>query len=388
MKERLPLRERIILHLQESSESISDKSPQVEKPTGREAENVSDSLLGNISSALIPPAKDSLEDRVATLDDEFGDTLIAVDSMSVQQRIEKATRTPSKDDKSHQGREDFYDSMDIEDNYSIYKKDVGQYPLFSPDEEKEYARRIKYASTEEEREVLIGQFAERNLRWVIKVAHKYERRGLSRDDLVQEGNIGLLKAIRKFDVDKGFKFSTYSTWWINQNIQRAIADKRNNVRLPVHLQDQLRKIRSMREKYYTEHGTEPSEEKLAEMTGLSLSKLHHLSQVHFSETSLNKVIGEEGTEFGSFIEDTSQGNVDEVSIISTSHAELERVLELLPEREREVIVMRYGLVTGNTMTLEEVGKHLGVTRERIRQIEQKALKRMRHPSVRKLLSVE
>ena len=271
---------------------------------------------------------------------------------------------------------DLLEGIGTEDPVRMYLKEIGTVPLLSADEELRLAKR-KAEGDESAKERLI----EANLRLVVSIAKRYTGRGMSFLDLVQEGNLGLIKGVEKFDYTKGYKLSTYATWWIRQSVTRALADQARTIRVPVHMVETINKMSKMQRKLTLELGYEPSVTELAEALEMSEDKVMEIMQIAREPASLETPIGEEDdSNLGDFVADsnavTPEGNVE--SVMLREH--IDALLGDLKERERQVIVLRFGLEEGHPRTLEEVGKEFNVTRERIRQIEAKALRKLRHPS--------
>ena len=267
------------------------------------------------------------------------------------------------------------DGISIEDPVRMYLKEIGKVPLLSAEEEIELAKRMADGDEEAKK-----RLAEANLRLVVSIAKRYVGRGMLFLDLIQEGNLGLIKAVEKFDYQKGFKFSTYATWWIRQAITRAIADQARTIRIPVHMVETINKMSKMQRKLTLELGYEPSVAELSEALGMSEDKVMEIMQIAREPASLETPIGEEDdSNLGDFVADgnvvTPEGNVE--SVMLREH--IDALLGDLKERERQVIILRFGLEDGHPRTLEEVGKAFNVTRERIRQIEAKALRKLRNP---------
>lgn len=266
--------------------------------------------------------------------------------------------------------------LTINDPVRMYLKEIGQIKLLSLDEELVLADKIKEGD-QHAKDIL----AESNLRLVVSIAKRYVGRGMLFLDLIQEGNIGLMKAVEKFDVSKGYKFSTYATWWIRQAITRAIADQARTIRVPVHMVETINKLARIQRQLTLEFNREPSEEELAEKMGISVEKVREIFKVSQEPVSLETPIGEEDdTHLGDFIKDERNMSPEEFTINEMLKDEISDVLLTLTEREEKVIRLRFGLDDGKSMTLEEVGQLFGVTRERIRQIEAKALRKLKHPS--------
>lgn len=271
---------------------------------------------------------------------------------------------------------DLLEGIGTEDPVRMYLKEIGTVPLLSADEELRLAKR-KAEGDESAKERLI----EANLRLVVSIAKRYTGRGMSFLDLVQEGNLGLIKGVEKFDYTKGYKLSTYATWWIRQSVTRALADQARTIRVPVHMVETINKMSKMQRKLTLELGYEPSVTELAEALDMSEDKVMEIMQIAREPASLETPIGEEDdSNLGDFVADsnavTPEGNVE--SVMLREH--IDALLGDLKERERQVIVLRFGLEDGHPRTLEEVGKEFNVTRERIRQIEAKALRKLRHPT--------
>ena len=266
--------------------------------------------------------------------------------------------------------------LTINDPVRMYLKEIGQIKLLSLDEELELADRI-IEGDEEAKNIL----AEANLRLVVSIAKRYVGRGMLFLDLIQEGNIGLMKAVEKFDVSKGYKFSTYATWWIRQAITRAIADQARTIRVPVHMVETINKLARIQRQLTLELNREPTEEEMAEKMETTVEKVREIYKISQDPVSLETPIGEEDdSHLGDFIKDEHNMSPEEFATNELLKDEISEVLLTLTEREEKVIRLRFGLEDGKPRTLEEVGQMFGVTRERIRQIEAKALRKLRHPS--------
>lgn len=271
--------------------------------------------------------------------------------------------------------------MKVDEPIKMYLREIGQIPLLNHDEELEYAKRALEGD-----EWASQQLIEANLRLVVSIAKKYTNRGLKLLDLIQEGNIGLMKAVEKFEYTKGYKFSTYATWWIRQAITRAIADQGRTIRIPVHMIETINKIKKEARIYLQETGKDATPEVLAERLGMEIEKVKAIQEMNQDPISLETPVGsEEDSELGDFVEDNKMLNPYELTNRSLLREQLNGVLNSLSSREEKVLRYRYGLDDGSPKTLEEVGKIFKVTRERIRQIEVKALRKLRHPSRRKKL---
>jgi RNA polymerase primary sigma factor len=269
----------------------------------------------------------------------------------------------------------------INDPVRMYLKEIGRVPLLTAEEEVELAKRIEQGDEEAKR-----RLAEANLRLVVSIAKRYVGRGMLFLDLIQEGNMGLIKAVEKFDYRKGYKFSTYATWWIRQAITRAIADQARTIRIPVHMVETINKLIRVSRQLLQELGREPSPEEIAEEMGLSPEKVREIMKIAQEPVSLETPIGEEDdSHLGDFIPDDDAQAPADAAAYELLKEQLKEVLDTLSEREENVLRLRFGLDDGRTRTLEEVGKVFGVTRERIRQIEAKALRKLRHPSRSKRL---
>ncbi|MEK8129676.1 RNA polymerase sigma factor RpoD [Paenibacillus filicis] len=269
----------------------------------------------------------------------------------------------------------------INDPVRMYLKEIGRVPLLSAEDEIGLAKRIEQGDEEAKR-----RLAEANLRLVVSIAKRYVGRGMLFLDLIQEGNMGLIKAVEKFDHDKGFKFSTYATWWIRQAITRAIADQARTIRIPVHMVETINKLIRVSRQLLQELGREPTPEEIAKEMDLSTDKVREIMKIAQEPVSLETPIGEEDdSHLGDFIEDQEALAPADAAAYELLKEQLEDVLDTLTEREENVLRLRFGLDDGRTRTLEEVGKVFGVTRERIRQIEAKALRKLRHPSRSKRL---
>lgn len=268
-----------------------------------------------------------------------------------------------------------------DDPVHLYLKEIGNYPLLSMADEVELAKRIIDGD-----ETAKQMLAEANLRLVVSIAKRYVGRGLSFLDLIQEGNLGLIKAVEKFDYTKGYKFSTYATWWIRQAITRSIADQSRTIRIPVHMSEVINKTYRVSRNLLQDLGREPTDQELAEAMNLPIEKIREILKVSADPVSLDTPIGEEDdSHLGDFIRDDSVMGPEDAASYSILKDQIVRLLDTLTDREQKVLILRFGLKDGRSRTLEEVGKEFNVTRERIRQIEAKALRKLRHPSRAKLL---
>jgi RNA polymerase primary sigma factor len=264
----------------------------------------------------------------------------------------------------------------INDPVRMYLKEIGRINLLTSDEEFEYAKRAEEGDEEAKR-----MLAESNLRLVVSIAKRYVGRGMLFLDLIQEGNIGLMKAVDKFDPTKGYKFSTYATWWIRQAITRAIADQARTIRVPVHMVETINKLARVQRQLTQELNREPTDEEIAKKLGISIDKVREVYKISQDPVSLETPIGEEDdSHLGDFIKDERTMGPEEYATVEMLKEELSGVLSTLTDREEKVLRLRFGLNDGQCRTLEEVGQIFGVTRERIRQIEAKALRKLRHPS--------
>ena len=273
------------------------------------------------------------------------------------------------------------EGISLDDPVRMYLKEIGHVPLLTAEEEVELAQRME-AGDEEARHRL----EEANLRLVVSIAKRYVGRGMLFLDLIQEGNLGLLKAVEKFDYSKGYKFSTYATWWIRQAITRAIADQARTIRIPVHMVETINKLVRISRQLLQELGRDPRPEEIAKEMGISVVRVHEIMKIAQEPVSLETPIGEEeDSHLGDFIEDEAAPAPAEAASFMLLREQLEEVLETLTDREKNVLRLRFGLEDGRSRTLEEVGQSFGVTRERIRQIEAKALRKLRHPSRSKVL---
>jgi RNA polymerase primary sigma factor len=271
--------------------------------------------------------------------------------------------------------------MSVNDNVRMYLKEIGKISLLSMEEEQELSKRVA-AGDEKAKNIL----AESNLRLVVSIAKRYVGRGLLFLDLIQEGNIGLMKAVEKFDYDKGYKFSTYATWWIRQAITRALADQARTIRVPVHMVETINKMARIERQMTLELNREPTDQELSKKMGLSVDKIAEIRKISQDPVSLETPIGEEDdSHLGDFLADERTMSPEEFANYEILKDELREVLSTLTVREKEVLELRFGLFDGSSHTLEEVGKQFKVTRERIRQIEAKALRKLRHPSRAKKL---
>ena len=281
--------------------------------------------------------------------------------------------------------DDLDDYVSVEDPIKMYLKEIGKIPLLSVEEEMVLARKISDPDTNIRKEAA-KKMAESNLRLVVSIAKRYMGRGMQLLDLIQEGNLGLLRAVEKFDYQKGFKFSTYATWWIRQAITRSIADQARTIRIPVHMVETINRLIKTQRKLVQELGREPKPEEVAKIMSLPVSKVREIMNFALEPVSMETPIGDEDdSHLGDFLQDFNAKVPVNFAMDVLLHDQLIEVIKSLTEREQKVILLRFGLEDGKPRTLEEVGKVFGITRERIRQIEAKALRKLRNPSKTKRL---
>ncbi|SMC41791.1 RNA polymerase sigma factor RpoD [Papillibacter cinnamivorans] len=306
------------------------------------------------------------DDYLSELPDEVAPTIDELEEIPEEEIIDPAT---------------LVDNFSIDDPVRMYLKEIGKVNLLSPEEEIVLAQRM--AEGDEEAKQCL---AEANLRLVVSIAKRYVGRGMLFLDLIQEGNLGLIKAVEKFDYTKGYKFSTYATWWIRQAITRAIADQARTIRIPVHMVETINKVIRVSRQLLQELGHDPSPEEIAEEMGMPVDKVREILKIAQEPVSLETPIGEEeDSHLGDFIPDEDASEPSEAASFTLLKEQLVDVLGTLTPREEKVLKLRFGIEDGRTRTLEEVGKEFNVTRERIRQIEAKALRKLRHPSRSKKL---
>ena len=289
-------------------------------------------------------------------------------------------------DVSNENLEDIDDSnVKLDDPIRMYLKEIGKIKLLTPEEELEVAKKM-VEGDEQEKDAARKRMSEANLRLVVSIAKRYVGRGMQLLDLIQEGNLGLMKAVEKFDYTKGYKFSTYATWWIRQSITRAIADQARTIRIPVHMVETINRVLRTSHSMVQKLGREPTTTEIAQELHMEVSKVEEILKIAQEPVSLETPIGEEeDSHLGDFIQDDEASQPSEEASYTLLREQLEEVLSTLTPREEQVLRMRFGLVDGKPHTLEEVGKEFDVTRERIRQIESKALRKLRHPSRSKKL---
>ncbi|HHZ13650.1 MAG: RNA polymerase sigma factor RpoD [Caldicoprobacterales bacterium] len=294
---------------------------------------------------------------------------------------EESVVVDEEDDEADQSDDSILEGVNVDDPVRMYLKEIGKVSLLTAEEEIDLAQRMEAGD-----EMAKRQLAEANLRLVVSIAKRYVGRGMLFLDLIQEGNLGLIKAVEKFDYRKGFKFSTYATWWIRQAITRAIADQARTIRIPVHMVETINKLIRVSRQLLQEYGREPLPEEIAEEMGITEEKVREILKIAQEPVSLETPIGEEeDSHLGDFIPDDDAPAPAEAAAFTLLKEQLMEVLDTLTPREEKVLRLRFGLDDGRARTLEEVGKEFNVTRERIRQIEAKALRKLRHPSRSKRL---
>ncbi len=373
----------------------ADEKPEGDKPVKSKEERIHELIekgkkAGKLSAEdlaaieelqLTPEEQEKLDEKLAGLNiDAAGDdTLPPLDDVVPEleeiQEIEEITEEELADTDA------MADTFSTDDPVRMYLKEIGKVPLLSPEEERALAELMAEGDEDAKR-----RMAEANLRLVVSIAKRYVGRGMLFLDLIQEGNLGLIKAVEKFDYEKGYKFSTYATWWIRQAITRAIADQARTIRIPVHMVETINKVIRVSRQLLQELGHDPSPEEIANEMGMSVDKVRDILKIAQEPVSLETPIGEEeDSHLGDFIQDEDASEPSEAASLTLLKEQLAEVLDTLTPREKKVLELRFGMIDGRTRTLEEVGKEFNVTRERIRQIEAKALRKLRHPSRSKRL---
>ena len=323
---------------------------------------------------------DDIEDDVGEID-SLNDMDVfqkpdRIGSVQVTAEIEKGYEKTAEESENS-----FTERGNAEDPVRMYLKEIGRIPLLSSEEEIELAKRMEEGDEEAKKKL-----SEANLRLTVSIAKRYSGRGMQFLDLIQEGNLGLIKAVEKFDYRKGYKFSTYATWWIRQSITRAIADQARTIRIPVHMVETMNRVNRTSRRLLQEYGREPTPEEIAEAMNLPVERVLEISKISQEPVSLETPIGEEeDSHLGDFIPDDDIPAPADAAAFTLLKEQLMEVLDTLTDREKKVLTLRFGLEDGRARTLEEVGKEFNVTRERIRQIEAKALRKLRHPSRSKKL---
>lgn len=337
------------------------KKTEVSAEEGYDSEEEKDLTIDDIENA--PDDPEELFSEPPTLDIDFDE-----EPTEDELKLEEMDVDALNDDLS-------FDNMNLDDPVKLYLREIGRVPLLSSEEEIELAVKISNGDQQAKQ-----RLTEANLRLVVSIAKKYVGRGMYFLDLIQEGNVGLIKAVDKFDYQKGFKFSTYATWWIRQAITRAIADQARTIRIPVHMVETINRLKKVQSQLLHENGYEPSEELIAEKMELPVERVREIMRVAQEPVSMETPIGpEEDSRLMDFIRDEDALAPDEAALKTITNEDIDGVLKTLTPREESVIRLRFGLKDGRCHTLEEVGTEFNVTRERIRQIEAKALRKLRHP---------
>ncbi|MFB0921069.1 MAG: RNA polymerase sigma factor RpoD [Oscillospiraceae bacterium] len=355
---------------------LIEKGKKAGKLTSKELMDVLENL--NLDADQIDKFYDTLENLgIETAGEDY---LRPIDEEALPE-LEELEELEEVTEEEMASTEALVDSYSTDDPVRMYLKEIGKIPLLTPDEEVELAVRMSEGDEEAKR-----RMAEANLRLVVSIAKRYVGRGMLFLDLIQEGNLGLIKAVEKFDYTKGYKFSTYATWWIRQAITRAIADQARTIRIPVHMVETINKVIRVSRQLLQELGHDPSPEEIAEEMGMPVEKVRDILKIAQEPVSLETPIGEEeDSHLGDFIPDEDASEPSEAASFTLLKEQLMTVLSTLTPREEKVLRLRFGIEDGRTRTLEEVGKEFNVTRERIRQIEAKALRKLRHPSRSKKL---
>ena len=361
---------------EERLNELLEKGKKAGKLTAKELECLEDL---NLDSEVQDKFYETLEANGVDIDIASADLLPPIDD--VLPEAEDLAEIEEVTEKELNETETLADDFFTDDPVRMYLKEIGKVPLLTPEEEMELAVRVSAGDEEAKR-----RMTEANLRLVVSIARRYVGRGMVLLDLIQEGNLGLIKAVEKFDYTKGYKFSTYATWWIRQAITRSIADQGRTIRIPVHMVETINKTIRVSRQLLQELGHDPSAEEIAKEMGMPAEKVRDILRIAQEPVSMETPIGEEeDSHLGDFIPDEDASEPSEVASFSLLREQLEEVLDTLTPREKKVLELRFGIVDGRTRTLEEVGKEFNVTGEHIRQIEAKALRKLRHPSRSKKL---
>ena len=361
---------------EEQLNELLEKGRKAGKLTAKDLECLGEM---NLDSEVLDKFYETLEANGVDIDLAAADLLPPIDD--VLPEVEELAAIEEVTQEEINDTDALADSFSTDDPVRMYLKEIGKVPLLSPEEELELATRMSQGDEEARHRI-----TEANLRLVVSIAKRYVGRGMLFLDLIQEGNLGLIKAVEKFDYTKGYKFSTYATWWIRQAITRAIADQARTIRIPVHMVETINKTIRVSRQLLQELGHDPSAEEIARELDMPVEKVRDILKISQEPVSLETPIGEEeDSHLGDFIPDEDASEPSEAASFSLLREQLEEVLDTLAPREKKVLELRFGIVDGRTRTLEEVGKEFNVTRERIRQIEAKALRKLRHPSRSKKL---
>ena len=361
---------------EEQLNELLEKGRKAGKLTAKDLECLGEM---NLDSEVLDKFYETLEANGVDIDLAAADLLPPIDD--VLPEVEELAAIEEVTEEEINDTDALADSFSTDDPVRMYLKEIGKVPLLSPEEELELATRMSQGDEEAKH-----RMTEANLRLVVSIAKRYVGRGMLFLDLIQEGNLGLIKAVEKFDHTKGYKFSTYATWWIRQAITRAIADQARTIRIPVHMVETINKTIRVSRQLLQELGHDPSAEEIARELDMPAEKVRDILKISQEPVSLETPIGEEeDSHLGDFIPDEDASEPSEAASFSLLREQLEEVLDTLAPREKKVLELRFGIVDGRTRTLEEVGKEFNVTRERIRQIEAKALRKLRHPSRSKKL---
>jgi len=366
----------------EKADILKDVKPLVDKGKKRGVLTYTEVMDGLQGIELTPEQIDDIYEKLAGMGIEVVPEPTDLDPIQVKKGSPVQAEEPEvADEEEVEVDLTVPEGIGIDDPVRMYLKEIGRIPLLSPEEEVDLAKRMEQGEEEAKR-----RLAEANLRLVVSIAKRYVGRGMLFLDLIQEGNLGLIKAVEKFDYRKGYKFSTYATWWIRQAITRAIADQARTIRIPVHMVETINKLIRVSRQLLQELGREPNPEEIAKEMDISEDKVREIMKIAQEPVSLETPIGEEeDSHLGDFIEDHDAKAPAEEASFTLLREQLENVLSTLTDREQRVLRLRFGLDDGRARTLEEVGQQFGVTRERIRQIEAKTLRKLRHPSRSKKL---
>jgi len=364
--------------VEERLNELIERGKKAGKLTSKELMDVLENL--NLEADQLDKFYDQLENQGIDISGDGEDDLPPVDDDLIPD-IEELENIEEVTEEEIANTEALVDTFATDDPVRMYLKEIGKIPLLTPEEEIELAEKMANGDEDAKR-----RMAEANLRLVVSIAKRYVGRGMLFLDLIQEGNLGLIKAVEKFDYTKGYKFSTYATWWIRQAITRAIADQARTIRIPVHMVETINKVIRVSRQLLQELGHDPSPEEISEEMGMPVEKVRDILKIAQEPVSLETPIGEEeDSHLGDFIPDEDASEPSEAASFTLLKEQLTSVLSTLTPREEKVLRLRFGIEDGRTRTLEEVGKEFNVTRERIRQIEAKALRKLRHPSRSKKL---